>query len=72
MCRKEMDYALGYFSVLPCDFKNPENKEVPFLYIHKDCPPDLKERILSDWPRIKRETIKRHEQGLFSSQDYFY
>ena len=75
MCKKEMDWASGYFGVFPGGFahwRDPKwPKDEPFLYIRETCPPDIRERILKEWPRIVKETKERHKKGIFSSTDYF-
>ena len=43
----------------------------PFLFIMEDCPPDIKKRPLEELPKVKAATKKRHEEGLFTSKDYF-
>jgi len=70
--RKELDFALGYFTVFPCDFKNPDaNPHEPFLFIRDDCPPDIRARLLEEWPKVKKATEERHANGEYSSLDYF-
>ena len=72
---KELDFASGYFTVFPGGFvhtRNPEWPEKePYLFIGKDCPPDIRERLLEEWPKVKAATKKRHEKGLYTSKDYF-
>lgn len=43
----------------------------PYLYIKPNCPKDIKKKILAKWETVYKETKHRHEQGLFSSRDYF-
>ena len=43
----------------------------PFLFIREDCPPDIKKRPLEEWLKVKATTKKRHEEGLYTSKDYF-
>lgn len=62
MCKTELDFALGYFTVL-----SKEN-----LFISDDCPEEIRARILELWPKIKEETEERHRNGHFSSQDFFW
>lgn len=75
MCRKELDYAIGHFSVFPGGLvhsRNPEwPKDEPYLHIDEECPQEIKERLLKDWPRILKETKERHSKFIFSSLDYF-
>lgn len=72
MNKKELEFAHGYFAVFPCDFKNPNaDSHEPFLFIKKDCPPDVKERLLEEWPKVKKATKERHANGEYSSLDYF-
>ncbi|MDO4198155.1 MAG: hypothetical protein Q4D13_04090 [Erysipelotrichaceae bacterium] len=71
MCEKELDFALGYFTVFPGDLKNSSSSKEPFLYIREDCPEDIRERLLVEWERVKKETNERHKQGIYSSKDYF-
>ena len=61
MCKTELDFALGYFTVF-----SKEN-----LFIRDDCPEEIRARILELWPKIKEETEERHRNGHFSSQDFF-
>lgn len=58
---KELDYALGYFTVFSKDN----------FYICPDCPPEIRKRLEEDWPRIKRETEERQKNGDFYGSDYF-
>ena len=68
----ELDFASGYFTVFPCDFRNPDApQDKPFLYISEDCPENLKEKILKTWEKVKTDTEERHKKGFFSSNDYF-
>lgn len=62
MCKTELDFALGYFTVF-----SKEN-----LFIRDDCPEKIRARILKLWPKIKEETEERHRNGHFSSQDFFW
>lgn len=69
---KEMDFALGYFTVFPSNFRDPTApKNEPYLFISKRCPADLKARLLETWPRVYKETKERHARGIYSSKDYF-
>ena len=69
---ERLEFAKKYYAVFPCNFRNPNApKDEPYLYISKDCPEDIKERLLVEWEKIKAETTKRHEEGIFSSNDYF-
>ncbi len=67
----ELDFASGYFMVLPRNWKDPSSTEKPYLFISSKCPKDIKEKLLKEWEIVKAETIKRHEEGHFSSSDYF-
>lgn len=67
----ELDFASGYFTVFARDLENPNNPESPYLHISSDCPEDIRERLLETWETVKEDTIKRHEEGRYSSLDYF-
>ena len=43
----------------------------PYLYIFKDCPEETKKKIIKKWQQVYKDTIKRHENGIYSSKDYF-
>lgn len=67
-----MDEFSGYFTVFPCNFKDPNApKNEPYLYIRENCPKDIKDKILAKWEIVYKETKERHKQGLYSSKDYF-
>lgn len=70
---RPLDKYAGYFMVLPCNFKAGEKPvpDKPFLYISEKCPEDIKQDILRIWKKVKKETIKRHNEGEYSSLDYF-
>lgn len=69
---RELDFASGYFTVFPCNFKDPNApQDEPFLYISKKCPEDIRKKLLITWEKVKAETKERHKQGFFSSNDYF-
>ena len=61
MCKSELDFASGYFTVFSKDN----------LFISPECPEDIKAKILELWPKIKEETEERHRIGQFSSKDLF-
>ena len=71
MCEKELDYALGYFTIFPGGFKNDNAVGDPYLFISDDCPKELRERLLHDWPIIKKKTLEKHANGEWSSTDAF-
>ena len=43
----------------------------PYLYIVKDCPEETKKKIIKKWQQVYKDTKKRHENGIYSSKDYF-
>ena len=66
---KKIDYGLGYFAIFPPGFMGHDE---PWLFISKDCPPDIRGRLEKDWPIAKKETEERRSKGLWdSSIDYF-
>lgn len=75
MCKKELDWALGYFTVFPGGYRKLKDldwpEDEPYLFIYDDCPSNIRERLLKEWPRIVEETKKRHKEGYFSSHDAF-
>ncbi len=70
---EELDFALGYFTVFPNGFPFDESSEDtgPCIWISEKCPEDMKKRLLETWETVKKETLKRHNQGEYSSHDYF-
>lgn len=67
---KMLDYGVGHFAIFPPCIG--EGHDDYWLYIAKDCPPDIRERLEHDWPIAKKETEDRHVNGIWdSSKDYF-
>lgn len=66
---KILDYGRGYFCVFPAGLGGHDE---PWIYILKDCPPEIRERLEKDWEIAKKETEERHQNGIWdSSKDYF-
>lgn len=63
MCKmRKFDYMSGYMSV---DLNG--NIEC----FSDDCPLELKEKVLKEWPAYKKEVEELHKKGYRSSEDWF-
>jgi len=49
-------------------------REAPGYHIHftKNCPEEIKNKVLELYPKLIEETKRRHEEGLYTSKDYFF
>lgn len=69
---KRLDFASGYFTVFPWDYKNPKaNRNEPYFFISKSCPEEVKKKLLVEWELEKEETIDRQRKGIYLSTDLF-
>ena len=63
MCKKrKFECMSGYMSVLP---------DGTIFRFADDCPPELKEKVLKEWPAYKKEVEELHKKGYRSSEDWF-
>ena len=63
----ELDFAREYMFVFPI-------REAPGYHIHftKNCPEEIRNKVLELYPKLIEETKRRHEEGLYTSKDYFF
>ena len=63
----ELDFAREYMFVFTI-------REEPGYHIHftKNCPEEIKNKVLELYPKLVEETKRRHEEGLYTSKDYFF
>lgn len=63
MCKKrKFEYMVGYMSVL--SYGN-------VLLFTDDCPPELKEKVLKEWPAYRKEVEELRKKGYRSTEDWF-
>lgn len=63
MCKKrEFEYMSGYMSV---------DLDGNIDCFSDDCPPELKEKVLKEWPAYKKEVEERHKKGYYCTEDWF-
>lgn len=63
--RQAFDFAMPYISI------QQDKTDEPILFVQKDTPEDVRKKIEEAWPTVKAETLRRHNEGLYSSIDYF-
>ncbi len=69
MSYKELDFALGYFGVVPAGFKGTTEDT---LFFTKDCPEDIKDRVLKLWPLLvaKEKEDKKMDYSVTFTEAY--
>ncbi len=62
----ELDFAKGYFGILPAGFRGLEEDEIVFI---NDCPERIKRKVLEVWPsvrkRIEEERLNGHWEEVY-------
>ena len=59
---KDLDFALGYYGVIPKGFRGAKEDTLIFT---EDCPPDIKEKVLELWPKLRAKEKEDEENGIF-------
>ncbi len=56
----ELDFAKGYFGILPAGFRGLKEDEVIFI---NNCPDDIKKKVLEIWPNVKKRIEEERLNG---------
>ena len=58
----ELDFAEQYYGILPAGFRGLKEDTIVFT---KDCPEDIKKRVLEIWPTVKERVEQERKQGIW-------
>lgn len=59
---EKFEFARGYIFFFPKGFRGAEETE---LFISKECPDDIKEKVIKLWEEVKADTRERHKKGIY-------
>ena len=58
----ELDFALGYFGVIPKGFRGAKEDTLVFV---NNCPEDIKQRVLEIYPKVQERIEKERSKGIW-------
>ena len=58
----ELEFALGYFGIVPKGFRGAKEDILVFI---NNCPDDIKQKVLDIYPKVKERMEKERAQGIW-------
>lgn len=58
----ELDFASGYFGVIPKGFRGAKEDTLVFI---NNCPEEIKQKVLEIYPKIQEREKRERSQGVW-------